>query len=62
MGHEDFDSFLFNYVQHYKEQLVTSEVSGQHDKVRLQTVRIVCVQIGLNEKSGVSAVSRENGE
>ncbi len=27
VGLEEFDEFLLNYVQHFKEQLVTSEVS-----------------------------------
>ena len=27
VGLEEFDAFLFNYVQHYKGQLVSSEVS-----------------------------------
>lgn len=27
VGLEEFDQFLFEYVQHFREQLVTSEVS-----------------------------------
>lgn len=32
VGLDEFDAFLFNYVQHFKEQLVASEVSWFYER------------------------------
>lgn len=32
VGLDEFDEFLFNYVQHFKGQLVSSEVSWSYER------------------------------
>lgn len=42
VGLEEFDQFLFEYVQHFREQLVTSEVSPVFIFMASDSMKLLC--------------------